>query len=189
MPITHGVIVDSNVLNYYVNTKGRRSADIEKILHGIRKIRRIRMKTDGQFRMYVADQTALELGRSNEHRFPFPTETRRIVVSTKRDSREYQSVMRTLDGAGVGKTRGAAGDADREIVADAIFAATARGDSPTFVTTDRGIIVPLCKLSPPCQKSIALGRLEAENANGFEVEIPVAGGPARRIHILPLFAR
>lgn len=40
------------------------------------------------------------------------------------------SVMRTLDGTWVGKTRGGTGDGDREIVEDAIFASTARGVVP-----------------------------------------------------------
>jgi hypothetical protein len=192
MPVTHGVIVDSNALSLYVNTIGRRAADIEKIVHRIRKVRRHNLKAEGQFRMYVADKTALEVGGSSgpdRQGFPFPTETRRIELSTERDSREYKSIITKLDELGVGRKKNSTGDADREIVADAFFARTARSEVATFLTADRGIILPLCNLSPACKRSIAKGTVEVDTEEGFVVEIPDHAGQLRSLRILPLFGR
>ncbi len=192
MPITHGVIVDSNALSLYVNTVGRRAADIEKIVHRIRKIRRYNLKSEGQFRMYVADKTALEVGGSSgpdRQGFPFPTETRRIELATERDSTEYQSIVAKLDELGVGRKKNVSGEADREIVADAFFARTARPEIATFLTADRGIIMPLCNLSPACKRSIAKGTVELDHEEGFVVEISDHMGRPRKLRILPLFGR
>jgi len=192
MPITHGVIVDSNALSLYVDTIGRRSSDIEKMIHRIRKIRRQTLKADGQFRMYITDKTAVEVGGSSgpdRQGFPFPTETRRILLSVERDSSQYGTVLAKLDELGVGRAKKMSGGADREIVADAFFATTARGDVPTLVTADRGIIIPLCNLSPECKRSIAKGTIESETLDGFVIELADGSKAPRRLRILPLFGR
>lgn len=192
MPISHGVIVDSNVLGVYVETVGRRSSDIEKMIHRMRKIRRQTLKSDGQFRMYVTDKTAAEVGGSNgpdRRGFPFPIETRRVLLSVERDSDQYRDVMAKLVEHGVGQAKKKSGVADQEIVADAFFAETLRGEPATFLTADRGIIIPLCNLSPTCKGSIAKGQLETDLTDGFVVELPDGTGATRRLRILPLFGR
>lgn len=137
--------------------------------------------------MYIADQTVLELGRVRE--FSFPAETRRIQLSVDRNSAQYRRVLAELESIGVGRNRGSTGEADQQILADAIFAKSARGELTTFLTADRGIIIPLCRRLPACEVSIRTGRLEVDFREGFEVEIPTGDGKTRRIRILPLFGR
>lgn len=142
--------------------------------------------------MYVTDKTAAELGQSSgpeRQGFPFPIETRRIQLSVERDSPQYEAVVKKLDELNVGRAKKMSGEADREIVADAFFATTARDEVPTFMTGDRGIIIPLCNLSPPCKRSIAKDTFEIDTVDGFTVEISDGTKKPRKLRILPLFGR
>ncbi len=191
LPLSHGIIVDSNILSYVVNTNGRRSEDVERIVGRIAKLKRIALKKDGQFHFYVTDTTAIEVGvASGPERtgFAFPEGTRRILLDIDPNSNEYQGVLSKLDELGVGRSSRQSGVSDRRIVADAVFAQTTRGQVPTLWTADRGLYMPLCRLSPVCKRAIEKGTVIQDMADGFEIEFS-AGRESRRLRILPFFGR
>lgn len=191
LPISNGVIADSNILSYVVNTDGRRREDVERIVARIAKLRKISQKKHGEFHFYVTDTTARELAvASGPERtgFAFPAGTRRVRVGVERDSADYRSVVEQLERLGLGQSSKQSGLADRQIVADALFADTSRGQVPTIWTADRGLYMPLCRLSPTCQRAIAKGTVVQDLSDGFEIEIR-AGSEIRKLRILPFFGR
>lgn len=183
------IIVDTNILISLVNSDYApmlaerhhlsRAARIRRIL----KTRHLRASQD---HLYLAEKTAQEqLARNEERKMIFPKGTRIFKITTTRDSKPYQSLLAYLEEIKVG-TMKPRSENDRVIVADLFFSKRSREqDIPTFVTADKGIYKPLCKLNPECHKlNSDVNRIKSEFPNGFEVTLE-AGGVPRTVRILP----
>lgn len=134
---------------------------------------------------HVITETGVN-GNQLEHPRSFPAGSRRLAIHTSRDSSEYKSIVAKLEEIKVGQRKKQDGVDDRKIVADLFFAETTKGAIPRFATGDRGIIEPLCRLSPSCAKALNNRTLHADFPEGFEVNILDSKNTTRTIKILPI---
>lgn len=176
--------MDSNILSYATNSN---DPAVSQFSSRIARLRKTAVKRDGQFHFYVTDTTVKELGAysgSNHHGFFFPDGTRRVLLDVPPDSNAYRETLRRLNEIGVGRSSRQTGEADRTIVADALFAQTARGEIPTLWTADRGLYMPLCRISPDCEHAAKKGTFDRDMADGFEIEVHLEN-EIRRLRVLP----
>lgn len=188
----HGVIVDSNIISAIA--KGDRQAGEAKWVAKLNHLARTSQKRNEEFHLWVTDNTVLETTAVQENTkrgivtvrdSGFPTQTRRLPVTVSQESQEYKSIVQQLDDIGVGKTRSSAGVSDQEIVADIFFSDTRSGVTPTFVTADKGVFTPLCKLNPDCDKALKRGSMFDEFKSGFTVTMKDAKGQQRVMNVIP----
>lgn len=145
-------------------------------------------KHKSEMHYWLPDHVITEVGANGnplEHPMRFPAGSRRLGIQTSRDSNEYKSVMDKLEEIKVGQRKKQDGVDDRKIVADIFFAKTTKGVIPRFVTADRGIVEPLCRLSINCTKSLNKRTLFTDFPDGFEVSIVDSKSVIRTIKIIP----
>ncbi|HEY4244821.1 MAG TPA: DUF4157 domain-containing protein [Kofleriaceae bacterium] len=102
-------------------------------------------------------------------------------IAVERTSKPYTDTLEALDGppGPVGRAKG--GD-DRELVADALFAVTEPGVTPTLATHDPGIYNNLARRALPPIDPKKLGKsVAAAFPDGFDVVIN-----GRPLHVLPI---
>lgn len=119
---------------------------------------------------HVTDGVVTELG-------PYARELDGIVLTTSRDSAEYQRVLTVLNENNVGRAKGAM---DRSIVADVFFAQTHNGAPPVFATADGGIYKQLARIAGHDPRTLGRSVPEAF-PHGFNVTID-----GRTIKVIPL---
>ena len=101
-----------------------------------------------------------------------------IEAASPRSSPEYQDVIKELEKNTVGRAKGAE---DRRIVADALFAKTEPGVTPTLLTHDPGVYNRLLFMSGT--DPAKLGKPVAVlYPNGFDVVF----GNGRKLRVIPL---
>jgi hypothetical protein len=108
-----------------------------------------------------------------------------VPVAVERTSQAYKDVVAELDRFNVGKGKGIK---DREIVADAFFAITEDGVTPTFATHDGDVYKKLYSIKAAAEGLPAIGKLpkgvDELYAGGFTVTIE-----GRDLRVIPLSKR
>jgi hypothetical protein len=187
----HGIIVDAQIMSARGNqalTEEQRKA-YEPILNFLRHTERKAAKHHKEFHFWVPDKVVDEAalnGDFTKKTFDFPTGTRRLPITTSKNSAEYKSIQDQLTKIGLGNAKGKDGTADRTIVTEIFFAHTTRGHIPKFATYDTDVVRKLCELSPGCAWSVARGRLFVDYADGFEAALRDSSGQVRKIWVLPI---
>ena len=122
----------------------------------------------------------VSIGEAAAHGRPPPQQG--FAVGGDRAGGAYTGLLDELQKANVGGGKGAA---DRQIVADAFFAVTEKGVTPSFATMDPGIYNKLYSMKIAAEGGTALNKLGKSlpeaMPNGFDVTVN-----GRVLHVLPM---
>ncbi|MBK9031842.1 MAG: hypothetical protein IPL61_11040 [Myxococcales bacterium] len=118
-------------------------------------------------------------------------------MSATRDTPKYAGVLSELSSP---PPIGGSGQADKLVVADAVFAVTSDGSAPTLVSGDANVFARLAqRYLPPgsfkqkpyldrrgVKKTQSVGAAVAEDLPDFTVEIPDGQGGVHRLRVIPV---
>ncbi len=114
---------------------------------------------------------------------------RKLKLTVKRNSPEYQAVMRHLKTRKVGIPNGETGGgmADRQIITDILFAEKSSPDVvPVFYTADSNIFKRMCEFSLECKRAGTGDDFFRDLRNGFTVTFKLPGEETVSIRIVPV---
>lgn len=149
------------------------------------KIRKLKERNGEDFHFWMTHRTAKE---ANERIIvdSIPENTRLVPISVSRSSDNYRNIYMEMERLNVGQTKPYS-HYDREIVTDLFFSERRSPNAvPSFLTSDNGIIIPLCSLNPLCAALKEDKKLIRETfAEGFEVTVKDLLGTNRTIRVIP----
>jgi hypothetical protein len=181
-----GVILDTNVADSISSMRGKELKDYEvRRISVLRHLEKTARRKGEKFYYWIPDTVASEVTKGVEDlsSVGFPEASRRIRPIFSRESNEYKSVVAYLVDKNVG---GGDGKNDRTIIADILLGEKVDGAVPTFVTADKGVFKPLCRLNPKCSESIDKNKFWTEQKDGFVAHVPGPGKVPLFIRIIPL---
>lgn len=181
----HGVVVDANAL--ISMSEGRaRSSEVAAYTY-IKKIEKKAHRKGETFHVWVPDRVLNEMSVAS-HQVILPIGTRRIQLTVSRDASEYKSINQQLADLRVGEKRNHDGTADREILTDLFFTQTDGRVPVEFITSDTGILFPLCKLIRDCYSALSKSPevFFDQFRSGFNVSLKDSAGHERVVKLTPI---